>query len=137
ELLALLKTVTLAAPNMDLVLKQEQQIFSLGNYLDFSGERFENVLILNATNKNSMVQLVDGRQGFRFLATETNQPMSDHSGGNSDAGQSDVRKESVHHTVSSAHIQMTAKAEFTISESGNREATRSEALIREMQAIFK
>ncbi|BAQ10519.1 flagellar hook-length control protein [Bacillus sp. OxB-1] len=138
ELLAMLKAVTLLAPKTDLILKQEQQLFSLENYLNLAGERFENVLNSNTTNKNSMVQLVDGRQGFRFNpTTTTNQPMTDSGNEDSNAGQSDVRKESAQSAISNGHAPLAAKGEFKITELTNSGTNRSETLLREMQAIMK
>ncbi|MFS0574224.1 flagellar hook-length control protein FliK [Sporosarcina sp. 179-K 3D1 HS] len=138
ELLVLLKGITLIAPKTDLVLKQEHDVFSLGNYLNLAGERFENVLNSNVTNNNSMVQLVDGRQTMRFVsATETSQPMSGRENENSKSGQSDMKKEAAQTAVSSAHAQVSAKGEFAISELENRGSSRSETLLREMQAIMR
>src|SRR5690606_10986361 len=101
-------------------------------------KRFENVLNSDTTNKNSMVQLVDGRQGFRFNSpTTTNQPMTDSGNEDSNSGQTDVRKESAQSAISNAHVPLSAKGEFKITELTNNGTSRSETLIREMQAIMK
>lgn len=85
-----------------------------------------------------MVQLVDGRQGFRFNSTTTtNQTMTDSGNENTNAGQTDVRKESAQSAISNAHVPLSAKGEFKITELTNSGTSRSETLIREMQAIMK
>ena len=133
ELLTLLKSVELMAPKTDLLMKQEQQVFTLQSYLATSGERFESVLNSNGSAKNSMVQLMEvTRQAIRFVApTETKQPMTDE-------GTTNKSPETSQQAVSSAvGTVAVAKGEFTVTELENRNNAKNEALVREMQNIFK
>ena len=53
ELLALLKSAAIEAPKTDLLMKQEQQIFSLQSFIGSAGEQFENVLNSNRSARPS------------------------------------------------------------------------------------
>ncbi|WP_421101216.1 hypothetical protein ACOKXV_13790, partial [Sporosarcina psychrophila] len=67
ELLTLLKTAELTAPKTDLLLKQEQQVFTLQGYLATMGERFENVLNSSSSAKKDMVQLMESKNIVRLV----------------------------------------------------------------------
>ena len=77
ELLTLLKTAELAAPKTDLLMKQEQQVFSLQGYLATAGEHFEKVLNSSSSAKNGMVQLMESKNVVRFVVqAETGRTMT-------------------------------------------------------------
>ena len=67
ELLTLLKAAELVAPKTDLLMKQEQQVFTLQGYLATASERFENVLNSSSSAKNGMVQLMESKNVVRFV----------------------------------------------------------------------
>jgi len=116
ELLTLLKTAELAAPKNDLLMKQEQQVFTLQGYLATMGERFENVLNSSSSAKNGMVQLLESKNIVRYVVpTDASQQVVDSAFG----------------------TMITVKGELTLTEVENRTNARNEALIKEMQTIFK
>ena len=60
DLLLLFKTEALTAPKMDLLLKQEQQIFALQNFLGAAGEQFEKGLQhSSSTNRGSIFKCLN------------------------------------------------------------------------------
>lgn len=134
ELLTLLKTAELTAPKTDLLLKQEQQVFTLQGYLATMGERFENVLNSSSSAKKDMVQLMESKNIVRLVfsvdgTTEKGSETSPATVSTKDASQQ---------VVSSAFgTVVTAKGELTLTEVENRTNARNEALIKEMQTIFK
>lgn len=142
ELLTLLKTAELTAPKTDLLLKQEQQVFTLQGYLATTGERFENVLNTSSSAKNGMVQLMGSKNVIRFVVpADSGRTMTDD-------GTTEKGSESSPATVSSKDVTqqvvssafgtvVTAKGELTLTEVENRTNARNEALIKEMQTIFK
>lgn len=142
ELLTLLKTAELTAPKTDLLLKQEQQVFTLQGYLATTGECFENVLNTSSSAKNGMVQLMESKNVVRFVVpADSGRTMTDD-------GTTEKGSESSPATVSSKDVTqqvvssafgtvVTAKGELTLTEVENRTNARNEALIKEMQTIFK
>ena len=67
ELLTLLKAAELVAPKTDLLMKQEQQVFTLQSYLATASEHFEKVLNSNSSANNVMVQLMESKNAVRFV----------------------------------------------------------------------
>jgi len=166
ELLTLLKTAELVAPKIDLLMKQEQQVFTLQGYLSTASEHFEKVLNSSGSAKNVMVQLMESKNSARFIVQaeagrtmtedgtmkkenkETQQQVlptavvSKDEGAAKNALESPVSvsssKETSQQAVSSAlGTVVTAKGELTLTEVENRNNARNEALIKEMQTIFK
>jgi len=128
ELLALLKSVTLAAPKMDLVMKQEQQVFSLQGFLVATSERVETIINSNQ-NRNGMVQLMEAHQIIRMVPqVQTGQnPANDES-------LKDTPKETVQPVLNQLSATRSEAAPAEVEKSNN---ARNEALLREMQNIFK
>ncbi len=129
ELLTLLKTAELVAPTTDLLMKQEQQLFTLQGYLAKTGEHCEKVLNSSGSAKNGMVQLMESKSVVRFVVpVEEGRTMTDDG----------TPKDASQQIASSAFgTVVTAKGELTLTEVENRNNARNEALIKEMQTIFK
>ena len=124
ELLTILKLVAITAPETDLTMKQEQQLFSLQGFLVAAEERFESTLHTNQ-NRNNLLHLMESRQVIRFvMPNETNQE-----------NLKDTPKETVHQPIT--NVLATMRTEAAPAELENRNNTRNETLLREMQAIFK
>jgi flagellar hook-length control protein FliK len=131
ELLMLLKTAELAAPKTDLLMKQEQQVFTLQTYLATASERFESVLNSSSSARSGMVQLLESKNVVRFVVqSETGQTKADD--GNIEKG-SDPSLQMVNSSVGT----VAAKGEISLIELENRNNSRNEALIKEMQNIFR
>jgi flagellar hook-length control protein FliK len=132
ELLKLLKAAELAAPKTDLLMKQEQQVFTLQGYLATAGEQFENVLNSSSSAKNGVIQLLESKNVVRFvMQVESGRTMTDD-------GTTEKGSESPQQAVSSSFGTVaTAKGELTLTEVENRNNSRNETLIKEMQTIFK
>lgn len=142
ELLTLLKTAELTAPKIDLLLKQEQQVFTLQGYLVTTGERFENVLNSSSSAKNGMVQLIESKNIVRFVvpvdAARTLTDDGTMEKGSESSPSTVSTKDASQQVVSSALGTVVAtKGELTLTEVENRTNARNEALIKEMQTIFK
>ncbi|MEK4406886.1 flagellar hook-length control protein FliK [Sporosarcina sp. FSL K6-6792] len=174
ELLTLLKTAELTAPKIDLLMKQEQQVFSLQSYLATAGEHCEKVLNSSGSAKNVMVQLMESKNSVRFtIQVETGQTMTDDgtmkkdnkdtqqqvlpttvttavttkvpstdegtakNGPESPVSASNSKETSQLAVSSALGTVVTAKGELTLTEVENRTNARNEALIKEMQTIFK
>ena len=124
ELLTILKTVAIMAPEKDLTMKQEQQLFSLQGFLVSAGDRFESTLHTNQS-RNNVVNLMEARQVIRFVVpNETNEQ-----------NLKDTPKETVHQPITNALATM--RTEVAPAELESRNNARNETLLREMQAIFK
>lgn len=142
ELLTLLKTVELAAPKTDLLMKQEQQVFTLQGYLATAGEQWGKALNSSGSAKNGIAQLMDSKNIIRFVVpAEAGRTMTDD-------GTTEKGSESLSATVNTKDASqqvagsafgnvVTAKGELTLTEVENRTNARNEALIKEMQTIFK
>ncbi len=142
ELLTLLKTAELAAPKTDLIMKQEQQVFTLQGYLATMAERFENVLNSSSSAKNGMVQLMESKNGVRFvMQVESGRTMTDdgttEKGSESSSATASTKDSSQQVVSSTIGAVVTAKGELTLTEVENRNNSRNETLIKEMQTIFK
>lgn len=124
ELLVFLKTVAVQATDTDLTMKQEQQLFSLQGFLQAAGERFESTVQTQQPNRNHMLHLM-----------ETQHPMRvDVQSGANNGSLKEEPKETINQSVN----PLTAtRAEVLPAELENKQNTRNEALIREMQNIFK
>ena len=67
ELLTLLKTVELAAPKTDLLMKQEQLVFSLQGYLGTANKHFEENENSAKNAKNGIAQLMESKHIGQFV----------------------------------------------------------------------
>ena len=124
ELLTILKTVAIIAPETDLTMKQEQQLFSLQGFLVAAEERFESTLHTNQ-NRNNVVQLMEARQIIRFvMPNEKNH---------------ENLKDTPKGTVQQLQMNVlgTMRTEAAPAELESRNNARNETLFREMEAIFK
>ena len=124
ELLVLLKTVAIQAADTDLTMKEEQQLFSLQGFLQATGERFENSL-QPQSNRNNLLHLMDTQHPIRVeVQSDTN-----------NGSLKEEAKENVQQSIVNPLI--TAKVEVSPTELENKQNARNEALMREMQNIFK
>lgn len=124
ELLVLLKTVAIQAADTDLTMKEEQQLFSLQGFLQATGERFESSL-QPQQNRNNLLHLMDTQHPIRVeVQSDTN---------------SGSLKEEAKETVQQSVVNplTTARAEASPTELESKQNARNEALMREMQNIFK
>lgn len=142
DLLTFLKTVELVAPKTDLLLKQEQQVFSLQSFLVAASGQFEDTLNTSQSSKIGMVELMEPRQVVRFvMPTTTGQAMTDD-GSKEPTSETSVTtvnaKESSQAAVNNAAGGFAVvKGELSATEAENRNNARNEALVREMQNVFK
>lgn len=142
ELLTLLKTAELVAPKTDLLMKQEQQVFTLQGYLATAGEHCEKVLNSSSSAKNVMVQLMESKNVARLvIPADAGRTMTDDGTaekGSESSSATVTPKDASQQAVSSAlGTVVTAKGELTLTEVENRNNARNEALMKEMQTIFK
>ena len=66
-----MKAVSLAAPKMDFLVKQEQQVFSLQSFLAVTGEQFENDCNRMQEPYRHRAQLMDVHHVVRFVRKHT------------------------------------------------------------------
>ena len=142
ELLTLLKTAELTAPKTDLLMKQEQQVFTLQGYLATAGENFEKVLHSSSSAKNIIAGLMESKNISRFaIHADAGRTMMDD-------GTAEKGLESSSATVGTIDASqqvasnafgtvVAAKGELTLTELENRNNLRNETLIKEMQNVFK
>lgn len=124
ELLVLLKTVAVQAAATDLTTKEEQQLFSLQGFLQATAERFESSL-QPPSNRNNLLHLMETQHPIRV------EVQNETTNGN--------LKEETKETVqqSSINLLTATRAEALSTELENKQNARNEALMREMQNIFK
>ncbi|KAA0966511.1 flagellar hook-length control protein FliK [Sporosarcina sp. ANT_H38] len=141
ELLTLLKTAELTAPKTDLLMKQEQQVFTLQGYLATAGEHFEKVLHSNSSAKNVIAGLMESKNISRFAVhADAGRTMTDD--GTAEKGSESSAtmgtKDASQQVASSAFgTVVAAKGELTLTELENRNNARNDTLIKEMQNVFK
>ncbi|MBE1553460.1 flagellar hook-length control protein FliK [Sporosarcina limicola] len=124
ELLALLKVVELVAPKTDLLMKQEQQVFSLQSLLATVGEQFGDAIKINISVKSGMHHLMESHQVMKFaVQTEAGQTTN-----------SELSQQAMNNVTGNVVV---SKGEVTLAELENRNNLRNEELVREMQNIFK
>lgn len=124
ELLAFFKMIGIQAPKMDLTMKEEQQLFSLQSYLQETGGRVESGLQAQP-NRTHSFHLIESHHPIRL------EVQSESSGSNL----KDESKESMQSTVVNSLV--ATRSESTLVELENKQNARNEALMREMQNIFK
>jgi len=129
ELLALLKSIALAAPDTDLIMKTEQQVFALQSFLAGTSDKYEAVVNSNQS-RHSMLQLMDASNPLLALAR-------------AGAGQNQSEKESLDEKTKEmmpqnvTHNLSTMRSDASVAEIENRNNKRNETLLREMQNLFK
>lgn len=125
DLLAVLKAVAIAAPQTDLLLKQEQQVFSLQSYLATTGERIE-----KTTQENGHHNGVPKFLEFHRAVVKIVQPM--------EAKQQAMNEEGPKESIQSALQHLSGiRSGQPLMEVESKPEARNEFLLREMQAIFK
>ncbi len=136
ELLTMLKAIQLVAPTTDLVMKQEQQVSTLQGFLAVSAETFTETL---QTAKPKMQHLMESVQSTRLVISNTTVTSQQSNGSNLNGeSESNSTKENVQQNVAANNlIQTPAKAEIALPEVKSNSDARNEALIKEMQNIFK
>lgn len=159
ELLTILKLVAIKAPETDLTMKQEQQLFSLQGFIVAAEERFERTLHTNQS-KNNIMNLIEARQVIRFVmpneqkhedlkkspketvinplsTMRSNAPLVpvelavEHKHGQL----KEIPRETMQQTIPTALVAL--KTDVAPAELESRNNARNETLLREMQAIFK
>ena len=130
ELLTLLKTVELAAPKTDLLMKQEQLVFSLQGYLETASVHFENNYGSAKAAKNGMVQLMESKHIGQFvIQTDKGQKMTNENN-------AEKAFDTTPPSMSNTNATVAVKGELLTSEE-SRNNSKNETLLREMQNIFK
>jgi len=127
ELLKFLKTIEISALNSDLHVKQEQQVFNLQSMLTAVANEFETNLSVKNAAKIELVQLP--QQVVRFvMQTDVN----------SESNPKETPKEAQLQAngAVSGHTSII-KGDLSGTEVENRNNARNEALMKEMQNIFK
>lgn len=124
DLLAVLKAVTIAAPQTDLLLKQEQQVFSLQSYLATIGERLEKTTQENG-HHNGVLKFLEFHRAVKIV-----QPMQTKQQAMNEEGPKESIQSALHHLSGIRNGQPLMEAE-------SKAEARNEVLLREMQAIFK
>lgn len=124
DLLALLKSIEVAAPKTDLLMKQEQQVFSLQSLLAATAEKLDSTINTNQ-NRQSAIQLMSAQPIFRVIPEA--QISTNHE------SLKDTPKETVQHTGTQT---VTIKEEIRLAPTENSSNERNAALMREMQSIF-
>ena len=132
ELLTLLKAGELIAPKNDLHLKQEQQVFTLQSYMAKTAVHHETNMHEKDSVKPAIIQLLGTKNAVRFVVQpNTDQSMKDDG---TTGKTSDIVQQAVNSVVG-AGTKMNGH--LTSTELENRNNARNEALLREMQTIFK
>ena len=132
ELLTLLKAGELIAPKTDLHLKQEQQVFTLQSYMAKAAVRHETNMHEKDSVKPAIIQLLETKNAVRFVV----QPNTDQS--MTDDGATDKKSDIVQLAANSVVGTGTKiDGHLTSTELENRNNARNQALLREMQTIFK
>lgn len=131
QLLAMLKAVAMEAPKTDLYVKQEQQVFSLQGFLAVTAEKVEHMQPVNQ-NRHTVIQMLEAQQAMRII------PQAQTSQNTTNEDQlKEAPKETIQQPVVSATQQTTIREEIRLAQPENTSNARNEALMREMQNIFK
>ncbi len=127
-LLATLKAVMITAPQTDLLLKQEQQVFSLQSYLTNVSERVENTIQVSQ-NRNGVPKFLALHQTVKVLQqVETKQHALNEEG---------LRDRPQEMNQPVIHALSGLRSGQPLTEVENPNEARNETLLREMQNIFK
>lgn len=126
DVLAFLKLAMLEVPKMDLLMKQEQQIFSLQSFMAAASEQFESKLNAASTRLGTM-PVLEAQHPVQFTVHVD----AENGDTKQNAKDSSTFNNSVGGTVP------TAKPEVSFTEMENRANSRNEVLMKEMQQIFK
>lgn len=130
NLLTFLKAVEMTVSKSDMVVSMEQKAASFQSMLTGAAEQFDQKVANSA--KQEIPQFIPQKTNFRIVL-ETESSLSSNENG---AGQKQA--ETTTHVSSSGIPSISnVKAEFTISQTETNPANRSEALMKEMQALFK
>lgn len=130
-LLTVLKAMELVAPKTDLLLQHEQQVFALQSHLAMVGEEFEtNRLAKNQRNPH-LFNLMEMLPTRATIQLDTIHKVMDDSLTKNNA---ELLQQGLSSTVGTIAV---AKGEFSLTELESQNQNRNEALIREMQNIFK
>lgn len=132
ELLTFLKTIEIIAPKTDLHIKQEQQVFSVQSMIAAITNKFETNLNAKSSAKIELVQLP--QQIVRFIM----QSDANQSSNNSDTHPKETPKDTQLQAISAATSNMAiVKGDLSATEVESRNNARNEALMKEMQNLFK
>lgn len=131
SLLAFLKAVDLTAPKTDMTLPMEQKLFSFQSMIQSASEQFQQLTQSVNTVKSEIMQFIQ-QPNFRVIV------QADTSSSTPDENAAQKQPETTTHVTNSANTAVTqTRAEFSIPQTDSSSSSRSEALMREMQMLFK
>lgn len=129
QLLSLLKAIELLAPKNDMVIDMEQKVDSFREMMTNAGRQFEQRIA--TIGKQEQIPFIHKKNGFRIIL-ETNAATSSNAEGNGQK-QSETTSNS-----GSVHTTTTVvRAELPIQQAESNSTNRSEAFMRDMQALMK
>ena len=132
NLLALLKATELIAPKVDMTLSMEQKMFSFQSMLQSASEQIQQLTLTATNGKQNLLPFMQQQQNLRVVV------QADTSSSNADENSTQKQPETMSHQSSSSNTAITqTRVEFSIPQSESTGSSRSEALMREMQTLFK
>ncbi|WOV86117.1 flagellar hook-length control protein FliK [Sporosarcina oncorhynchi] len=132
NLLALLKATELIAPKVDMTLSMEQKMFSFQSMLQSASEQIQQLTLTATNGKQNVLPFMQQQQNLRVVV------QADTSSSNADENATQKQPETTSHLTSSPNTAITqTRAEFSIPQTDSAGSSRSEALMREMQMLFK
>lgn len=131
NLLAFLKVMELTAPKVDMTLPMEQKMFSFQSMVQSASEQFKQLTLSANPGKQDVMQFIH-QSNFRVVV------QADSASSTSDENATQKQPETVNQVLSSANTAVTpTRAEFSLTQTDSAGSSRSEALMREMQMLFK
>ncbi|MBD7983532.1 flagellar hook-length control protein FliK [Sporosarcina sp. Sa2YVA2] len=131
NLLAFLKAMELTAPKVDMTLPMEQKMFSFQSMVQSASEQFQQLTLSANPVKQDVMQFIN-QSNFRVVV------QADSASSTSDENATQKQPETINQVSNSANIAVTAtRAEFSLTQTDSAGSSRSEALMREMQMLFK
>lgn len=131
DVLLFLKAIELAAPKTDMTLPIEQKMFSFQSMIQSASEQFQQLTQSLNVSKPEVMQFI---QQPNFIVVV----QSDASSSTSDENATQKQAEMTNHNTNSGNTVVTqTRTEFSIPQTDSAGSSRSEALMREMQMLFK
>lgn len=134
NLLAFLKAIELTAPKVDMTLPMEQKMFSFQSMVQSASEQFQQLTLSANPGKQDVIQF-NHQSNFRVVVQADS---ASSTSSTSDENATQKQPETGNQVSSSANIAVTpTRAEFSLTQTDSAGSSRSEALMREMQMLFK
>lgn len=130
QLLARLKSIEVEGPKRDLLEKQEQQIFTLQGFLAVVSEKVEAIQPTNQ-NRQTVAQMLETQQAIRII------PQAQTGQQTTEEGLKESPRETIQQPVVAPNQQTFMREEIRLAQPEANNHARNEALMREMQNIFK